>query len=227
MATADRTGVSGTPKRARRVSRPNEPTLSDAQNGAETAKTRYVTYFRVSTDKQCLKSLGIQAQQLACEQFVRTHPGKVLKTFTEVESGERDDRPELAKALTYCKRTGATLLIAKLDRLSRDTHFLLGLQKAGVGFICADMPHANNLTVGIMALVAQQEREAISERTNATTAKADEFAQSLADIVLPLRAKGTPLAEIAAHLTKLGMKTPRGGTWYPSSVRNLLLRLDV
>jgi DNA invertase Pin-like site-specific DNA recombinase len=96
----------------------------------------------------------------------------LLKSYTEVESGKRDDRPQLTKALDHARLTRATLLIAKLDRLSRDAHFLLGLQKAGVSFVADDMPEANNLTVGIMALVAQQEREAISRRTREALAAA-------------------------------------------------------
>jgi DNA invertase Pin-like site-specific DNA recombinase len=90
----------------------------------------------------------------------------LLKTFTEVESGKRqDNRPQLEAAMHHAKITGSELLIAKLDRLSRDAHFLLGLQKADVTFVAFDMPDANNMTIGIMALVAQQEREAISRRT--------------------------------------------------------------
>jgi DNA invertase Pin-like site-specific DNA recombinase len=95
-----------------------------------------------------------------------------LASYTEVESGKRSDRPELAKALEHARLTDGILLIAKLDRLSRDAHFLLGLQKAGVRFTAVDMPHADNFTVGIMALVAQKERESISDRTKAALAAA-------------------------------------------------------
>lgn len=95
-----------------------------------------------------------------------------LREFVEVESGKNSDRPKLHEALQLCRATGATLLIAKLDRLSRDAHFLLGLQKAGVKFVAVDMPTANELTVGIMALVAQEERKAISKRTKEALAAA-------------------------------------------------------
>ena len=95
-----------------------------------------------------------------------------MDEFVEVESGKRDDRPKLAEAMSLCRVHGATLLIAKLDRLSRDAHFLLGLQKAGVRFVAADMPEANEMVVGIMAVVAQAERKMISTRTKAALAEA-------------------------------------------------------
>jgi DNA invertase Pin-like site-specific DNA recombinase len=130
-------------------------------------KGRYVAYLRVSTQKQGQSGLGLEAQRAA----VRSHfasegidAGRV-KEFVEVESGKNDDRPVLTEALDYCAATNAILVIAKLDRLSRDAHFLLGLQKSGVPFVAADMPQANKMTVGIMALIAQNEREAISKRT--------------------------------------------------------------
>jgi DNA invertase Pin-like site-specific DNA recombinase len=103
----------------------------------------------------------------------------IAPPFTEVESGKRSDRPELIKALERCKVTGATLVVAKLDRLSRDAVFLLTLQNSGAPFVAADMPDANNFTVGIMALVAQQEREAISSRTKAALAAAKARGQRL------------------------------------------------
>src|SRR3954470_11488423 len=98
--------------------------------------------------------------------------GSLVAEFVEVESGKHDDRPKLAEALALCRLHNATLIIAKLDRLSRDAHFLLGLQKAGVRFVAADMPEANEMVVGIMAVVAQAERKMISERTKAAMAAA-------------------------------------------------------
>lgn len=126
---------------------------------------RVVVYMRVSTARQGRSGLGLEAQQAAIEQFVRQRGAEVFQTFTEVESGRSAERPELGRALHLAQVTGAILLIAKLDRLSRNAAFLLTLRDSGVRFIAADMPDANELTVGIMALVAQQEREAISKRT--------------------------------------------------------------
>jgi DNA invertase Pin-like site-specific DNA recombinase len=129
------------------------------------ATVKFVAYYRVSTAKQGRSGLGLEAQRDAVAAFVAARGGVILAPYTETESGKRDDRPELAKAMAQARALGATLLIAKLDRLSRDAHFLIGLQKAGVDFAAVDMPEATNFTVGIMALVAQWEREAISKRT--------------------------------------------------------------
>lgn len=126
---------------------------------------RLIAYLRVSTARQGASGLGLEAQRAACERFARERGAEISATFTEIESGKRGDRPELERAMREARLTGSTLLIAKLDRLSRDASFLLKLQKDGVRFIAADMPEATDFTVGIMALVAQQEREAISKRT--------------------------------------------------------------
>ena len=136
------------------------------------ASGKWVSYFRVLTDRQGKSGLGIEAQQAAVADFLNGGRWKVLGEFIEVESGKRDDRPELAKAIALCRVHGARLLIAKLDQLSRDAHFLLGLEKAGVEFTAADMPNANRLTVGIMAMVAEEERRMISARTKAALAAA-------------------------------------------------------
>lgn len=126
---------------------------------------KIVCYLRVSTVKQGLSGLGLDAQRQAVEQYAAIVGAEVLATFTETESGKLNTRPKLTEALHLAKVTGATLVIAKLDRLSRNAAFLLTMRDAGVKFIAADMPQANELTIGIMALVAQQEREAISKRT--------------------------------------------------------------
>ena len=134
---------------------------------------KFVSYLRVSTKRQGESGLRLEAQRAAVETWLNGGSWQLVEEHVEVESGKRDDnRPALAKAFEACKVYDAKLVIAKLDRLSRDAHFLLGLQKAGVEFIAVDMPHANRLTVGIMALVAEQEREAISQRTKAALAAA-------------------------------------------------------
>ena len=131
------------------------------------ATGKWVAYYRVSTDKQGKSGLGLQAQRSAVETYLNGGDWKLVKEFTEVESGKRSDRPQLQAALDACRMFGAKLVIAKLDRLSRDAHFLLGLEKAGVDFVAADMPNANRLTIGIMAMVADEERRMISARTKA------------------------------------------------------------
>lgn len=142
--------------------------------------TKAVAYYRVSTAKQGASGLGIDAQRSAVEALCMARGWEIIvPPYTEVESGKRSDRPELLKALERCGVTGATLVVAKLDRLSRDAAFLLTLQNSGAPFVAADMPDANNFTVGIMALVAQQEREAISSRTKAALAAAKSRGQRL------------------------------------------------
>lgn len=136
------------------------------------AQGKFVSYLRVSTDRQGRSGLGLEAQRQAVETYLNGGDWELLQEFVEVESGKKDDRPKLSTALRLCEVTGATLVIAKLDRLSRDAHFLLGLQKGAVKFVAADIPEANNLTVGILALVAQQEREATSRRTREALAAA-------------------------------------------------------
>jgi len=136
------------------------------------AGQRLVAYERVSTARQGQSGLGLDAQRKVIEEFAASRGAEVLARFTEIESGRKADRPELAKALHLAKVTGATLVIAKLDRLSRNAAFLLALRDSGVRFLACDMPEANDLTVGIMALVAEAEREAISRRTKEALAVA-------------------------------------------------------
>lgn len=134
---------------------------------------KHVAYYRVSTAKQGRSGLGLEGQKAAVLAHLNGGASELVGEVVEVESGKRDDnRPKLQEALRLCRTTGAALIVAKLDRLSRDAEFLMRLQKASVPFVCADMPGANNFTVGVMALVAQQERDAISTRTKAALAAA-------------------------------------------------------
>jgi len=128
---------------------------------------RYVSYLRVSTGKQGEKGLGIAAQRETVRAYLErvNHGAQLLEEFVEVESGRKSMRPQLDRALSRCNLAGAKLIIAKLDRLSRDVHFLTGLEKAGVDFVACDLPDAGKLSVHIMAAVAQHEAERISERT--------------------------------------------------------------
>jgi DNA invertase Pin-like site-specific DNA recombinase len=137
------------------------------------AEGKWISYQRVSTQRQGKSGLGLEAQRNAVTEFLNGGNWTLVKEFVEVESGKKaDNRPELAKAIQACRAYGAKLLIAKLDRLSRDAHFLLGLEKAGIDFVAADMPNANRLTVGIMAMVAEEERRMISRRTKDALAAA-------------------------------------------------------
>ena len=211
----------------------------------------FISYFRVSTARQGASGLGIEVQQRAVALHVAHTSGRELASFTEIESGKNNERPKLSEAMERCRLTGAVLLIAKLDRLSRDAHFLLGLEKAGIDFIAADMPNANRLTVGIMALVAQQEREAISSRTKAALAEAkargktlggyrpgarkvdyrlsvearqrtaEAFRASVGPMVAELRNDGLSLRQVASRLTEQGIRTAKGGMWTAAAVRRV------
>ena len=138
---------------------------------------KFVSYLRVSTAGQGKSGLGLDAQRNAVTGYLNGGAWRLLAEVVEVESGKRNDRPKLAEAMALCRLHGAVLLVAKLDRLSRDAAFLMNLQSAGVRFVAADLPQANEMTVGIMAVVAQAERKAISIRTkDALAAKARWYA---------------------------------------------------
>lgn len=136
------------------------------------AEGKFVSYLRVSTAKQGISGLGLEAQRAAVDSYLNGGRWAVIRELVEVESGKRADRPKLAEALSLCRLHGAVLLVAKLDRLSRNAAFLFNLRDAGVKFIAADMPEANEMTVGIMAVVAEGERKAISKRTTEALAAA-------------------------------------------------------
>jgi DNA invertase Pin-like site-specific DNA recombinase len=218
------------------------------------AQGRFIAYYRVSTAKQGASGLGLEAQREAVKGYLNGGDWRLLAEHTEVESGKNDDRPELAKAMGLCRQTGAMLIISKLDRLSRDAHFLLGLDKAGVDFVAVDMPNANRLTVGIMAVVAEEERRMISARTRAALAaakarganlggwrggpvvdhtegtaarrqRAQAFARGVGPLVAELRAAGRSLRQIAAELTAREIKTSRGGGWSADAVARVLRRI--
>lgn len=129
----------------------------------------FIAYYRVSTQKQGQSGLGLEAQRAAAHDFAKGK-GTIAAEYTEIESGKRDDRPKLAEAIERAKAEGATLLIAKLDRLARNAGFIFALRDAGVDFQACDLPEANTLTIGIFAVMAQHEREMISQRTKAALA---------------------------------------------------------
>lgn len=149
---------------------------------------RYVSYLRVSTQVQGNSGLGLEAQRAAVINFVKGDD-MIIAEYVEIESGKNDNREELGAAIAYAKRNGAVLLIAKLDRLSRNVAFIFTLRDTKVEFVCADMPDANTLTVGIFAVMAQHERELISKRTK--------------DALAAKRRRGEPLGNMA-NMTKEG-----------------------
>lgn len=202
---------------------------------------KYVAYYRVSTLQQGKSGLGLEAQRSAVAAFVGSHP--ILAEFTEVESGKRDDRPQLEAALDKAKTHNAILIIAKLDRLSRDVHFISGLLKRNVPIKACDMPNADNFQFHIMAAVAEKEREMIAERTKAAiaakrargqewgtnkarTEQATAFAGSLHTHVQTLIDSGTDTpAAIAKALNAAAIRTPRGAEWGTGQVVRLLRRI--
>jgi len=192
----------------------------------------------------------MEAQKDSVRSYLNGGKSDLIAEFAEVESGKRNTREELQKALEVCRQHGATLLIAKLDRLSRNAAFLLNLQEAGVDFVAVDMPQADKFMVGILALVAQKEREMISERTKAGLAAAkkrgtrlgnphpeaalrsalkakrersDAFVVRLAPVIDQIRRAGmTSLRQIAFCLNARGFKTPNNKAFKAQTVKNLL-----
>ncbi|CAO3350662.1 recombinase family protein [Azospirillum melinis] len=138
---------------------------------------QFIAYYRVSTEKQGRSGLGLDAQKQAVLQYL--NGGALIGEFVEVESGKRNDRPELAKALTACRLQGATLIVAKLDRLSRSVSFISALMESAVEFVACDMPTANRFTIHILAAVAEHERQMISARTRVALAAAKQRGKRL------------------------------------------------
>ena len=214
---------------------------------------KFVAYFRVSKDKQGKSGLGLEAQLHAVNQFLNGGSRSLISKFTEVESGERNTRPELEKALVLCKRQKAKLVIAKLDRLSRNLAFIATLIDSGVEFVAVDNPHANKLTVHILAAVAQHEREMIAQRTKealqAAKARgtvlgnpkldlarnrafatlkvnADRFAKNVAPIIREIQSSGVKSNRgVARSLNARGVRTVRGGEWTAVQVGSILRRV--
>lgn len=168
---------------------------------------RIASYIRVSTQRQGQSGLGIEAQREAIRVYALSQKAEIVSEHIEIESGRNDARPELAKAIRQARVTGSRLVIARLDRLTRSTSFLFNLQDAGVDFVCCDNPHATPLTIGVLALVAQAEAEAISARIVAALAAA--------------KARGTKLGNPngAAPLRRAG----KGNT---DAVRTIKFRAD-
>lgn len=135
---------------------------------------KYVTYYRVSTKRQGESKLGLEAQEGAIKNYLSFNYGEVIGSFTEIESGKNDDRQELQKALKMCRQYNATLLIAKLDRLSRKVSFVSALMDSGAKFRAVDNPEANELTIHILASMAQHERQMISTRIKEALQKTKE-----------------------------------------------------
>src|ERR1700732_1689895 len=201
---------------------------------------KFVAYFRVSTDRQGKSGLGLEAQRESVMNCLDGGRWTLIAEFTEVESGKRNDRPELERALAVCKKQRAKLVIAKLDRLSRNLAFIAALMDSGVGFVAVDNPHANKLTIHILAAVAQHEREIISVRTSdalkaakargkrlgnpklsearryaavANVEKADRYSANVLPVIREIQKNGIrSLRGIARALAARGIPTARGGT---------------
>lgn len=211
----------------------------------------FVPYYRVSTTRQGESGLGLKAQQEAVTRYLNGGDWKIIEEYTEIESGKRNSRPQLQAALAACKKHRAILILAKLDRLGRNTYFISGLMESGVEFICCDMPSANRLTLHIMAAVAEDEAKRISERTSAALKVAKtrgielgkhgrevlsvqnhqsaiDYALRMRETVNQLREGGhTTVRAITAQLNALYIPTHTGtGQWHIPQVHKLLKRLN-
>lgn len=205
------------------------------------ANGNFIAYYRVSTQKQGQSGLGLEAQQAAVRAYLNGGEWTLVSEVTEVETGKGsnalDRRPKLAEALALCKRTKSTLVIAKLDRLARNVHFISGLIESGVEFVAADMPQANKVMLQMHAVMSEWERDEISKRTKVALAAAkargvklgnpgnlvanvaerqaaaDEFAAKLKGMVEGMKARGMTQRAMVEELNSLGIKTAQGGAW--------------
>ena len=212
--------------------------------------TNFVCYYRVSTTQQGQSGLGLDAQQQAVRNYAEKVQGAVLDELTEVESGKRSDRPILNQAIELCRQTGATLLVAKLDRLSRNLHFVTTLQHSKVNFVAVDNPHATPFLIHILVAVAEYERTMISSRTKAALEAAKrrgvrlgnprildavkkagdvrrtecrERYAGLLTTLQELQVGGCRrLKDLAGKLNEQGLKTARGGKFTPTHVHRIL-----
>jgi DNA invertase Pin-like site-specific DNA recombinase len=213
---------------------------------------KYVAYYRVSTDRQGKSGLGLEAQREAVMNYLNGGNWKLLAEFTEVESGRNSDRPQLRAAQAACKKNKARLVIAKLDRLSRNVAFVANLLEAGTDFVAVDNPHANKPMVQMMAVFAEMERDAISKRTTEALAAAKargvqlgnprladaraevnaarqeaaaRFAADVLPIIRQIQKDGvSSLRGVARALTARCVKTARGGEWTAVQVSDILER---
>jgi len=213
---------------------------------------KFIAYYRVSTDRQGSSGLGLEAQRQSVINYLNGGEWKLVSEFVEVESGRKNDRPQIAEALAACRKEKATLVIAKLDRLSRNLAFIANLMESGVDFVATDMPHANRTMLQMMAVFAEHEREMISKRTKEALsaakargvrlgsptptkgsavgnaikkAQADQFAENVLPIIADIQRAGiTALRGTATALDARGIKTARGNTWSANAVRRVLIR---
>jgi DNA invertase Pin-like site-specific DNA recombinase len=209
--------------------------------------TVFIAYYRVSTEKQGKSGLGLDAQRAAVAHYLGSVGGILGVEFTEVETGRRNDRPELEKALAACRKHKARLVIAKLDRLSRNVAFIAAMMDAGVEFVACDNPHATRFTLHILAAVAEHEREMIASRTRAALqaakvrgvrlgrngerlaainrAAAVDRADQIKGLLAELAGSGMTTRRIAEELTARGIATPLGGRWHPQTVKRVMERV--
>lgn len=214
---------------------------------------KIISYIRVSTQKQGASGLGLEAQQKAVQEFISSTGNELVAEFVEVESGKKTDqnRPQLAAAMDACKKHKAVLVVAKLDRLARNVHFISGMMESKVQFIALDLPEANQLTLHVMAAFAEHEAKRISERTKAALAVAKSrgvklgragpqnlkpnldarraqsqaFAESLAGLFDSFKLRHLTQRQMVVELNTLGVSSARGGNWTLIQVQRVLHKL--